>query len=282
MKKISAIAAFLLALPIVMSAQAQITTKKMKLEDFGAKTTKIVLSGNTFLDTSLEEAVKNVWEISPFEFCTLEEFTQLKGKDDYYFLMTVLGKFRKEAEPGLTMLSLVKGGKGAEKGIDKMLEVVTVPLCSADFPSGREIVFLPALLDIIQEHVLASMDKDYNAYGGLSSSARNIDKAASAIKVFSENDLTDDAAQIVRKYEAETGRVRLVTEDEADGIMEEALEDCLVSYVVAPTEPMAGSFCYKMLIDNRTHKLYYYRRHRISNTLAPGFLKEDILRILQK
>ena len=73
-----------------------------------------------------------------------------------------------------------------------------------------------------------------------------------------------------------------MTEDEADGIMEEALEDCLVSYVVAPTEPMAGSFCYKMLIDNRTHKLYYYRRHRISNTLAPGFLKEDILRILQK
>ena len=53
MKKISAIAAFMLALPIVMSAQAQITTKKMKLEDFGAKTTQIMLSGNTFLDTSL-------------------------------------------------------------------------------------------------------------------------------------------------------------------------------------------------------------------------------------
>ncbi|MGN1045940.1 MAG: hypothetical protein ACI4QG_02480, partial [Candidatus Cryptobacteroides sp.] len=219
MKKISTIVALLLAVPVIVSAQAQITTKKMKLEDFSAKTTKIVLSGNPFLDTGLEEAVKNVWEISPFEFCTLEEFNQLKGKEDYYFLMTVLGKFRKEAEPGLTMLSLVKGGKGAEKGLDKMLEVVTVPLCSADFPSGREIVFLPALLDIIQEHVLASMDKDYNAYGGLSSSTRNIDKAASAIKVFSEDDLTDAAAEVVRKYETESGSVRLVTEDDADGMM---------------------------------------------------------------
>ncbi|MGN0188471.1 MAG: hypothetical protein ACI395_03030, partial [Candidatus Cryptobacteroides sp.] len=140
MKKILTIVT-LLAVPVIMSAQAQITTKKVKLEDFSAKTTKIVLSGNPFLDTELEEAVKNVWEISPFEFCTLEEFTRLKGKEDYYFLMTVLGKFRKEAEPGLTMLSLVKGGKGAEKSLDKMLEVVTVPFCSAEFPSGREMVF---------------------------------------------------------------------------------------------------------------------------------------------
>lgn len=280
MKKILTIVALLL--PVIVSAQAQITTKKVKLMDFSEKTTKIVLSGNPFIDTELEDAVKNNWEISPYEFCSLEEFNQLKTKDDYYFLMTVLGKFRKEAAPGLTMLSLVKGGKGADIGLNKMLEVVTVPLCSAEEPGGREIVFLPALIDIIQEHVLASMNKDYNAYGGLSSSAGNIDKADSAIKIFSENDLTDSAAQLVGKLAEDSDKVRLVTEEEADDIMAEGREDCLVSYVVAPTNPMVGSFCYKMLIDSRTHRLYYYRKHRISNTLAPGFLKEDIFRMFQK
>ena len=45
-------------IPCVMFSQAQITTKKMKLEDFPEKTTKIVLSGNIFLDGEIEDAVK--------------------------------------------------------------------------------------------------------------------------------------------------------------------------------------------------------------------------------
>ena len=123
-------------MPAAMFSQAQITTKKMKLEDFPEKVTKVVLSGNIFVDGSIEDAVKNRWTISPYEFCSMEEFEALKGKEDYYFLMTVTGQFRKEVEPGLLMLSLVKGGKGSDLSLDKMLEVVTIPICSAEYPSG--------------------------------------------------------------------------------------------------------------------------------------------------
>ena len=53
----------------------------------------------------------------------------------------------------------------------------------------------------------------------------------------------------------------------------------LVSYVVAPSESKPGSFCYKMLIDSETNKLYYFRRHRISRSFSVGFMPEDIDRI---
>ena len=104
-------------IPVSMFSQAQITTKKMKLEDFPEKVTKVVLSGNMFIDGAIEDAVKNRWAVSPYEFCSFQEFESLKGKEDYYFLMVVTGQFRKESGPGIEFLSLLKGGPEAEKGL---------------------------------------------------------------------------------------------------------------------------------------------------------------------
>ena len=237
-------------IPVSMFSQAQITTKKMKLEDFPEKVTKVVLSGNMFIDGAIEDAVKNRWTVSPYEFCSFQEFESLKGKEDYYFLMVVTGQFRKESVPGLAMLSLVKGGKGSDLSLDKMLEVVTVPICSADYPSGREITFMPALIDIVQNHVLASMERDYSAYGGLETNSTRLDAARSK---------------------------RIV-----DALLEAGVSNTLVSYTVSPYDAGPGSYCYKMLVDTQTHSLYYYRKHRISKNAGPGFLPEDISRIARR
>jgi hypothetical protein len=71
----------------------------------------------------------------------------------------------------------------------------------------------------------------------------------------------------------------LTDEDDADGYMLDNVSGTLVSYVVVPTEPMKGSYCYKMLIDAQTHELYYYRKHKISAKAGAGFLPEDIEKI---
>ena len=68
MKKII-LAAVSVLVPVIMSAQAQINTKKEKIEDFTEKTTKVVLTGNMFFDQTFMEEVQNRWRISPFEFC---------------------------------------------------------------------------------------------------------------------------------------------------------------------------------------------------------------------
>ena len=268
-------------IPVAMSAQAQITTKKMKLEDFPEKITKIVLSGNAFLDGELKAGIKNHWTISPYEFCTLDEFDRLKGSEDYYFLLTVLGQFRKEIEPGIEMLSLVKGGKGSDKNLDKMLEVVTIPLRSADYPSGRELIFLPAIIDIIQSHVLASMEKDIIGYSSLGQYCINIAGADGMSIIISENDLAEQVGEsFIESIKNENFKV--VCEEEADEMMEAGAANTLVSYTVAPYDAQNGSYCYKMLINARTHKLYYFRKHKISRNAGSGFLPEDIIRIAGK
>ena len=70
-------------LPLLASAQAQINTKKVKIADFTEKTTKIVLTGNDFYDIKLRKEITAGWTLSPYEFCTLEEFNSLKTSDNY-------------------------------------------------------------------------------------------------------------------------------------------------------------------------------------------------------
>lgn len=259
-------------IPMLASAQAQIETKKVKISDFTQKITKVVLHGNEFYDAILKEEIALRWRISPYEFCTLEEFEELKTNSQYYFLITTLGQFKKETAPGIQFLSLVKGGKGAKKGVGEMLEVASLPYASVEYPSGRELVFLPALLDIIQNHTVKSMDSDFDGYVGMSRNTKNMQQAQQMKIVFFEDEINKEVDRVMR---ASDERFVMADEDEADQYLIDNAPNTLVSYMVAPTEPVNGSYCYKLLINAETHELYFYRRHKITEKYGVGFLPED-------
>ncbi len=255
--------------------QAQINTKSVKISDFTQKTTKIVLTGNDFFDSFLKDEITAIWNISPYEFCTLEEFGALKTDDRYYFLLTTKGKFKNEKEAGLQFFTLVKGGPAAEKGINKMLEIVSLPFAAAEEPSGREHVFFRAFLNIIQNFTLDAMEKDTNAYGGLGLYNIDIFKTKNMGIVFSKGDLSDEITQEIKDKHFDKD-ILVIDENYADSFMTDGQEGILVSYVIAPTNPGSGAFCYKMLIDSGSHRLYYFKKHRLTKSQGPGFLPEDI------
>lgn len=265
-------------IPALASAQAQINTKKVKISDFTQKTTMVVLTGNMFYDSALEDEIAARWNASPYGFCSLNEFEQMKTSEEYYFLLSAKGQFKKESEPGLQFLSLVKGGKKAEEGIAEMLEIVSLPIASADDPSGRESVFLPVFLDIIQAHALESMENDISGYTGLSNYSLNLHKTGDMVIVFSEDDL---GAEITEEFTDNVfdEEMLVTTEDEADSYLSREGKNVVLSYVAVPTDAKAGSYCYKMLIDSQSHQLYYYKKHKITKKAGSGFLAEDINRI---
>ena len=278
MKKALAIMAAVL-LPVLTWGQAQINTKKVKIGDFTQKITKIVLSGNEFIDTAFKDEVTARWRISPYEFCTLEEFNNMKNSEEYYFLIITNGQFKKDLSPTIQFMTLIKGGKGSDQGIDGMLEIVSLPIASAQFPSGREITYIPAFLDIIQDYTLDSMEKDANAYGGLTNYTANIVRSEDMKIAFSKDDLAVSLDSLEEGTDSFGKDMLIMEEEEADALMADGAEGTIVSYVVAPFEPQNGMYCYKMLIDTQNHKLYYYKRHKITDKAGPGFLKEDLKRI---
>lgn len=262
-------------LPLLSWGQAQINTKKMKISDFTQKVTKVVLSGNEFMDSALQNEVAAIWRISPYEFCTHEEFTSLMTSDEYYFLLITYGQFKKESKASIQFLTLVKGGSEAQNGIDEMLEVVSVPFASAQNPSGREMVFLPALLNIIQDFTMAAMEKDSVGYGGLSNHVVRLLPTDGLTIVFSEYDLCPDINETVRN-EFFSDSVIAVPEEEADQYLLDYADDTVVSYVVAPSLPTPGAYCYKMLINTTDNRLHYFKRHKITRKVGSGFLAEDL------
>lgn len=276
MKKFIVFAVAML-LPIFVFGQVRIDTKKMKISDFTQKVTKVVLTGNPWHDGSLKKGIAAKWHVSPFEFCTLDEYEALKTDDSYYFLVTTKGQFKKEAEPGITFLSLVKGGKDAT-GVEDMMEIVSFPFASAVDPSGREYVFLQAVLDIIQGYTLSAMEKDIDAYTGLPNYSLNISKAGHMTLVFSEDDLASDVTDEVKSLCFDE-KVLVLDEEDADEYIESEKANTLVSYTVCPSKDSMGSYCYKMLIEPQTNSLYYFRKHKMSKKFGAGFLAEDVKRV---
>lgn len=261
--------------------QAQITTRREKLKDFTSKTTKVVLTGDEFLDEALKESVASTWTVSPYEFCTNEEFQGIKTNDNFYFLMVVKGQFRRESEPGIDLLTLVKGGEGAEKSISDMFEVVNFPLRPTEDPSGREFVLLPAFLKIIQEHTTSLTDTEMKAYSNIG--AKDSKKLRIKRIFFWAEDFAPQVDEQTKRSLDEDILIK-EDEDEVDEIFSEGTFNTVVSYVVAPSEPVNGSICYKMLIGSDNHELYYFKKHKITAKSGKGFLSSDIksIKLLRK
>lgn len=261
--------------------QAQIYTRKEKLKDITAKTLKVVMTGEDALDESLKQAVSMAWTMSPYEFCTKDDFDKTKGSDKFYFLVVVKGQQRKESEPGIDLLTIVKGGAGADKSIDDMLEVVTFPLRAAVDPSGREFTLLPAFISIMEDHCKHQIDSEVKAYSSLG--AKESKKLRMKQIYFSEEDF---APQVEEKLIESLDEDIFIKEDDedVDDIFTKGVFNAVVSYVVAPSEPVSGSVCYKMLIGADDHQLYWYKKHTISPRQGAGFLEGDLrsIKLLRK
>ena len=277
MKKIAIFLALTLLTAFSAAGQAHIFTKKYKLADFTSKVTKVVLPGNDFQDALLREEVMRRWTLSPYEFCTQDEFARLRTDDNYYFLAILSGQFRKETAPGIEMISVLKGGVAE---INDMFEVVSLPLASAEAPTGRESIYFGPLLNVIQNQIRRAMDSDVRGYLGIPQTVRISRDSKYKTILFADSDLSAEVTEIQRRKYFDND-VRVMDEDEVDAIFYLGNRSMtLVSYVVAPTSPENGSFCYKMLFDVETGELVYFRRHKITSRTPSGFLVEDIKRIV--
>ena len=262
-----------LAISASAFGQAQITTRKEKLSDFTSRTMKVVLPGNHFIDPVLRDALSNTWSISPFEFCTMEEFKSLKNNEEYYFMLPVKVKYKKETEPGITMMTLVKG-KANAKTVNDLTEVVSMPVCAADLPSGREAAMLPGLIDVIQGYVSQSLG---TSFPGLKTYVRPLGKADCDRTVVSEDDIAGCVSQDFREKMKKKG-IDITSDAEADSLFLDGGKT-LVSYVVTPGEFHPGAVCWKIVIDARTHELYYYKKQNLKSAEYAGFLKADLKKI---
>lgn len=255
----------LVSLTCLAQAQVTIVSKKERIADFPTKTMKVVLPGEDYVSMALREALRNVWSVSAFEFCGPQEFNALKEKDGYYFMVTYRNEGKKY--DGITYLTVVKSGA---KELGDMMELATMPLAPADEPLGREAAYMPAILDVMQRHIEKSL---VDGFKSISSMVEKAPKASTMDLVIDEADLGSGISDKLRAKKLQ-GLVK--SSEEAAAIFQDATARTAVGYTISPTEPEEGAVCYRMLFDARTHSLYYFEKHKVSESNGRGLLKKDI------
>ena len=240
--------ALVMMFPTVACAQARINTKRVRIADISTRTTKVVLGGNDMTDSALKEEVSARWRISPYEFCTADEYRTLITDNSYYFLSLA-------QDEGVVFMVLEKGGVQGDANMLKIpFEVVRIPVAAQGAVTGLEFGFFGAFIDIIQDFAMESMTSDRIGYTG--------------IGTYNGKDLR--------------GMKILLDPDESAQALDEAPEHTLSSVIVAPTEISFKTWCYKMLINAETHELYYYSRDRFSSPADAKFSKKELMQFERK
>ena len=272
-----------LLIGIVVLAQGRVTTRKYRLADFPDKVTQVVLSGNELLQGALRQEVVDKWTVSPFEFCTLEQFGQRMTDDRYYFLIITENRFKGEERPGLLFLSLLKGGQeAATEGIGGLHEVLSLPVQAAEGGNGRELVFMGALVKAVQDFTLAAMGSEKVAYQGADWFNTRYNRMGKMMRlVLAEEDLAPQVrnADLQRWLDTDTS---LVKASEADVEYLAGGPHTLVSYTVAPFSPSDGSWSYVMLFESETEELFYIDRHKITERKGAGITPDELKQIARK
>ncbi len=261
---------------IAAAAQGHVSTRKYILSDFTDKVTKVVVPSDEIMASSFRQEIVDVWNISAFEFCTVDEFESLKGSEDYYFLIITANRFKGESEPGLYFLSLIKGGEGADKSISNMHEVISIPLAATDGSSGRELVFMGSIIKAVQDFTYAAMESEKTAYSLEKWFNANYSHYGKMMSIYMAK---EDLSMSVKDSELEKyldSDFIICEADEADERYMGAPFNTLVSYSVAPVDPESGSYSYQLLFRADTMELYYITRHRIKPKSLAGFTKEDL------
>ncbi|MBQ9597601.1 MAG: hypothetical protein IJR34_05075 [Bacteroidales bacterium] len=276
MKKIVLTFVLLVACVLTLSAQAKIYTKKMKVADFTEKTLKVVLCGSEMTDGPFKSEVINHWKLSPYEFCTQEEFHALKTDPNYYFLF-IVGK-----NDELDYLEVVKGTKNPGDDLSKMLCVVSLPIRATGDKSIRYLAYLGAYLDFFQTFIADAMVNDIIGYSGLSRKALAARVAHESAFCIADCDLAAQPLSEELKDRMKQSGVRVVSEDDATEAMLNASPSTLVSYCIRPINTPKNKYYYTLLIGADDHKLYYCRRHYYVKDEDAGFTVSAIKNLLWK
>lgn len=229
-------------------SQGKVYTRKARLEDFPIRTTKVVIDGNSFLGIALREEIALRWRISPYEHCTPAEYDKLKTDNNFYFINLV-------EEDGIAFLTLSKGGKEEDDNqFKRPFEVVRVPFASVGDPSGRELIFMGAFVDILQIFVEDAMLADQVAYSGL--------------KHYNSSNLSFKTIYL--------------DPEKADEQYLNNTPGTLVGICIAPTEISKRSYCYKMLITADSHELYYYKKAKYRGSKDASFTESEIKHFINR
>lgn len=246
MKKFLTVLLLSCLVPLLCGGQGRFYTKKERIADFPTKTTRVVLGGNPIFDAVIREEIALRWRISPYEFCSPSDYDAQKKSQSYYFL-------RLTADRDFSYITLTKGGpKSNDDPRLVSFDVVSIPIGPSDNSSLDGVIYMGALIDILQSYIEKALISEAAAFRGL------------------------------RREKRISGKKVVFDRDEACRLLGEGADGCVAGIIIPPSEKGRRTHCYKMLVATDTHDLYLFRKQRIYSDADIAFSDRDKKKYLSK
>ena len=263
--------AFLLFL-LCIDAQGQfkVYTRNTRLYDFPVKTTMVVLSGNDLLDLALKNEITKRWRISPFEFCAPEELENIKKNPKYYVLYT------KPESGGIIFLYLEKCAESKNiSSINSRMTVAKLPLSCGKITTGRELAYVPAMIDIMQHYVEGAMLRDHIVYLKVEKTRSPLAKARRKKIYISRDDLSES---IHGKDSIPSPISGFVFTDDftADSLFNASSKEALIAFCISSSEYSSKSESYQIIVSADRHELFYFKKKKYKKPSDRGFTMKNL------
>lgn len=279
MKKIFLVLSVFLS-AYILNAQAPFPTAD-EIKQFMSSKTCVVLENNQYsvYNSYIKKAVKSYWNITPYEFIDMQEFSLRRQNPAFSFIMLTLTSFEKDKSGSdYNFLNLIQGKK--VDNLSENPEICAVPLSFAgenDFDYGYK---LGVILNFMQKHAkLISEDPSLTGRKYLKYYNVNAPEVMKKTILVKKEDLAPEinsAEAIKAIYPFE---VRIVSEDVIEKAIADKAPNTLILHKVGPVGETQSGYCFKMLIGTDDEQMYYYNQHKIDARNPNGLLPSDLKRL---
>lgn len=259
-----------------LNAQFKVYTRKTRFADFPAKTTMVVLTGDDLLDLSLRNEIKSRWRVSPFDFCYEEDLEQIRKDPNVYLLCL------EEDNSGIIFLNLEKCGN--DKGVsslDSHMDVVRIPFCPKELSSGREVVYVSAMIDVLQHYIEKSLLLDHFSYQNLAQSSKSLTKGRRK-EIYIDRDDLSEAISGRDSIQSPAEGIVFTDSFTTDSLFTVSSPNALIGFCISSSTPGPSSLSYQVIVSADRHELLYFRKNKYKKAGEKGFTLKSISDIHKK
>ena len=270
----------LIALLLTFSAVAQ--KREATAQDvqrfFNTKKTYIVLENNPIssYNFKLQQAIKDNWTISEYEFIPHTQFEELRRDPNNSFLMMTQVVFDKDkTKTRYNFLNLMLGEKTFKW--EDMTDLIAVPLSYTEVDEEYWVYKLETLLRFIQNHMLMLKDNPDKVSEDLFKHYRdNIKSIKNKTLYLVQDELEESVNTLAKIQEVYPYRVKLVDRETIEKAIENREKNAVFLHKVGPYGTRLKARCYKIIIGAEDANFYYFDMHNIVRGKRPdGLLEKD-------
>jgi len=243
----------------------------------------VVLESNPIAayNFKIQEAVKNAWNLTEFEFISLDQFQEMFNDPDKSFLMMTQVVFQNDkTKVRYNFLSMFIG-KPELESFEDLPDIAAIPLSYTEVDEEFWVYKMESLVRFMQTHITNMRDNPgmikKNIFEYYNEFSKDIKQKTLYLVKDEVSPEMNTEAKIKKVYPY---RVKFVTRDEIEEAIESRDESVVYLHKVGPQGTRLRARCYKIIIGAKDANFYYFDYHWVQKGKNfDGFLEKDFKKI---